>query len=160
MNIDRILDTFNHHGVNYLLFGGMNFLLRHQGNITYDLDLWIEDTDENRQRTEQALTALDAEWGPTDTTWQPVANLPAGWLDRQSIWCMICPDGAIDIFRAVSGLPDWQASFQSAVREATRGGIAYHGINDADMLSCQMALDAHLRNATRVAFLQELLQRP
>ena len=123
MNIDRILDTFNRHGVNYLLIGGMNFLLRHQGNMTYDLDLWIEDNHDNRQRTEQALIALDAEWGPTDTTWQPVAQMPAGWLSRQSLMCLNSPDGAIDVFRVVPGLPDWQASFQSAVREATRGGL-------------------------------------
>jgi len=35
---DRIFETFNRHGVNYLLIGGMNMLLRHGGNLTYDVD--------------------------------------------------------------------------------------------------------------------------
>ena len=50
MNIDEILATMNRHGCQFLLIGGMNFMLRHQPILTYDVDLWVEDSDENRRR--------------------------------------------------------------------------------------------------------------
>ena len=34
MNIDRILTELNHHGVRYLLIGGVNFMLRHKPVLT------------------------------------------------------------------------------------------------------------------------------
>jgi hypothetical protein len=83
MNADQILTTMNQFGVAYLLIGGMNFLLRHEPSLlTYDVDLWIENTPENRKRCESALAALDAEWGATDADWGPVAQRQSGWLDH------------------------------------------------------------------------------
>jgi hypothetical protein len=55
MNVDRILGTMQDHGVRCLLIGGMNYLLRHEPVLTYDVDLWIEDTAANRRRCEQAI---------------------------------------------------------------------------------------------------------
>lgn len=101
MNIDLILGTFNRHGVDYLLLGGMNFFLRHQQVLTFDIDLWIEDVPANLRRCEAALAALDAEWGITDADWGLVAQKPAGWLDRQHVYSLHSPHGAIDIFRSV-----------------------------------------------------------
>lgn len=43
MNVDQILDTLNRHQVRYLLIGGMIFLLRHSGALTYDVDVWIDE---------------------------------------------------------------------------------------------------------------------
>jgi hypothetical protein len=158
MNLDRIFDTFNQHGVAYLLIGGMNFMLRHQPILTFDVDLWIDDRDDNRARCELALAALDAEWGDTDTTWEPVANKPAGWLARQAVFSLNSPHGAIDIFRAVPGLGGWQTSFQTAIAEATSSGIRYYGISDEDMLRCQLVLDAALQKTSRMQVLQSKLR--
>ena len=44
MNVDQILETFNRGGVAYILIGGMSFLLRRAPVLTYDVDVWIEDT--------------------------------------------------------------------------------------------------------------------
>ena len=41
MNIDRVLQSLAKNEVNYLLIGGVNFLLRHAPEITYDIDVWI-----------------------------------------------------------------------------------------------------------------------
>src|SRR6478609_7419070 len=112
---DQILATMNEHGVAYLLIGGMNFMLRHEPNLlTFDIDFWIEDTPENRQRCESALAALDAEWGVNDADWKPVAQHPPGWLDQQSVFCVNSKHGAVDIFRRLPGLTDWPASSQAA----------------------------------------------
>ncbi len=154
MNVDHILDTFNRQSVAYLLFGGMNFLLRHQPILTFDVDLWIEDTAGNRRRCESALAALDAEWGRTNADWGPVATKPAGWLDQQFVFCLNSPHGAIDVFRSVRGLADWQASFQAAVAEQTSAGTKYHGLSDADMLQCQLALDPVAQKKDRIQVLQ------
>jgi hypothetical protein len=154
MNVDHILGTFNQHGVSYLLIGGMNFLLRHLPVTTYDVDLWIEDQPANRLQCEAALAALDAEWGQTDADWGPVARLPAGWLDRQGVYSLNSPHGAIDVFRSVHGLPDWPTVAARAIPESTQGGIAYHGICDEDMLQCQLALDPGAQNQTRVTYLR------
>lgn len=161
MNADKILITMNQFGVEYLLFGGMNFLLRHEPRLlTFDIDLWINDTDQNRARCERALVALDAEWGETDTTWELVAKKPAGWLSRQSVFSLNSPHGAMDIFRSVSGLADWTSSKHAAFAEATGSGVPYFGISDEDMLRCQFALEPSVQKASRIQVLQQKLQKP
>jgi hypothetical protein len=74
MNLDRIFDTFNQHGVAYLLIGGMNFMLRHQPILTFDVGLWIDDRDDNRARCELALAALDAYDGRRVATYELPSN--------------------------------------------------------------------------------------
>ena len=152
-----MLRAFNQHQVDYLLIGGMHFLIRHAPILTYDVDFWIEDSDLNRSRTERTLAALDAEWGRTDAEWGPVAGRPAGWLAAQSVFCLNSPHGAIDIFRAVHGLGDWSASWQSGVACITGGGTSYRGISDADMLQCQLSLDPAVRKNERIAILRRKL---
>jgi hypothetical protein len=159
MNIDLILDTFNRHGVDYLLLGGMNFLLRHAPITTFDIDLWIEDVPANLRRCEAALAALSAEWGQTDADWGSVAAKPAGWLAQQHVFCLLSPHGFIDVFRSVKGLPVWQLSYQNAVSEQTAQGTSYHGLSDADMLQCQLALDPAHQKLDRIRTLQSLLQQ-
>lgn len=136
----------------------MNFLLRHEPILTFDVDLWIEDSDANRTHCEQALAALDAEWGETDATWELVSLKPAGWLSSQAVFCLHSPAGAIDIFRQVHGLTDWQSSAQRAVAETTASGVCYSGLCDSDMLQCQMALDASLQKISRIQKLQASLK--
>jgi hypothetical protein len=160
MNIDRILTTFNHHQVEYLMIGGMHFLLRHAPILTYDVDLWIYDAAANRAHCEQALIALDAEWGRTDADWGPVASLAPGWLDAQNVFCLNSPHGAIDIFRVVEGLSDWNASAQASVSGQTGGGVAYRGLSDADMLQCQLGLDPPFRKQDRMTALRQKLGLP
>lgn len=130
MNVDRILDTFNQHRVRYLLIGGMNFLLRHEPTLTYDVDIWIEDNEDNRGRCESALTDLQAEWGPTDNTWQSVAEFDSNWLEAKAVFCLMSPHGAIDIFRSVRGLDDWQLCWDRAVDESTQAGISFRGLSE------------------------------
>ena len=50
MNVENIFGTFNTCQVDFILIGGMNFLLRHAPILTFDVDLWIDDTAENRSR--------------------------------------------------------------------------------------------------------------
>jgi len=158
MDVDHILATMNDCQVEYLLIGGMNFLLRHEPVLTFDVDLWIDDQAANRRRCERALTALEAEWGESDSDWGKVAERDSGWLDRQPVYCLNSPSGAIDIFRSVTGLPDWATSRTRASLDATASGTAYWGLSDGDMLQCQLALEAPYRKLQRIATLERVLR--
>jgi hypothetical protein len=157
MNVDLILETLNRHQIAYLLIGGMNFLLRHAPVLTYDVDLWIEDTPENLRRCEKALAELQAEWGASQEDWGPVADKPAGWLGRQPLFCLTSPHGAIDVFRSVKGLGPWAESRAKAQMGETGGGVAFVGLSDADMLESQMALPEAEQNEQRIRALKKAL---
>ena len=159
MNVDHIFEIFNRCQVRYLLIGGMNFYLRHEPVTTLDVDLWIEDSPENRRRCESALSDLHASWGETESQWEDVANKAPGWLDRQNMFCLLSPAGALDVFRQVRGLDDWERSFENAIRETTPGGVPYRGLADEDMLRCQLALDDNQRKQDRVRFLQRVVTK-
>lgn len=159
MNVDGILHAFNECGVEYLMIGGMNFLLRHQPVLTYDLDVWIRDTPANVARCDMALQALGASWGPTEDSWKKVADQP-GWLSRQSVYCLTSDSGAIDVFRAVRGLPSWEEANARAYAGVTAGGVAYRGLGDEDMIACQLALPEGLRRHDRIAVLRRATAPP
>jgi len=158
MNVDHILRTFGDGGVEYLLIGGMNFLLRHAPVLTYDIDFWIHDTAANRDRCDAALRTLDAAWGPTEQDWWPVAAQP-GWLERQEVFCLTSASGAIDIFRTVKGLDSWAECRARACAGQTAGGAPYRGLCDEDMLACQLALPPADRRQSRVEALERALGR-
>ena len=159
MNVDHLLSTMNRHGVRYLLIGGMNFMLRHQPILTFDVDLWIDDTSENRRHCEGALADLDAEWGATEESWGAVTKLSPDWLGTQEVFCLATPHGAIDIFRKIAGLEVWQASWQQAVPTSTVAGTLYRGLSDEDMLRCQLALSPGEQKQDRIRVLREAIHR-
>lgn len=158
MNVDTILDTLNRHGVDYLLIGGMNFLLRHQPVLTFDVDVWIEDSPSNRMRCQQALLALHATWGPTVEEWGPVSRFQDDWLERRAVICLITSAGPLDIFRGVAGLPNWSTCATRGLNLHTPAGIPYRGLSDEDMLACQLALAEPDRKLDRVRLLQDSIR--
>jgi len=159
MDLDRILNTFNKHQVGCLLIGGMNFLLRHDPVLTFDVDLWIEDTPENRGRTEDALAELDAQWGLSEQDWKPVAQHRRGWLSCQGVYCLTSAVGAIDIFRTVQGLASWRECRSRACAGTTGSGTPYWGLSDADMLQCQLALPEPQRKQDRIRTLKAAIEQ-
>ena len=159
MNVDRVFQTLNRHEVAYLVIGGMNFLLRHAPLLTYDIDVWIDDAPENLDRCEKALAELQAEWGPTEQDWGPVAERSPGWLRGQTVFCLNSPFGAIDVFRSVPGVGSWAASRARGVGGQTAAGVAFWGLSDEDMLKCQTALPESERDPERMRILTEALRR-
>lgn len=157
MNVDTILDTLNRHGVDYLLIGGMNFFIRHLPVATFDVDVWIRDEAANRLRCAQALAALDASWGETESDWQPVRARSPGWLDHHGVFCLTSPAGDIDIFRRVSGLPDWAECRARALPSQTASGIPFLALSDQDMLACQTALPPGEQHLDRIRHLRNVL---
>ncbi|MDD4873264.1 MAG: hypothetical protein PHR77_22135 [Kiritimatiellae bacterium] len=156
MNIDPILESFNRQKVSYLLIGGMNFHLRHKPILTYDIDFWVEDTNENLLRCEKALAELNAEWGKAQEDWGPVANLKPGWLKDQEI-CLTSPFCPINIYRSRKGVGAWGTANERAYSGTTPGGVSYRGLGDEDTLADQYALDEQDRRMERIRILEEIL---
>jgi hypothetical protein len=157
MNADAILECFHRHEADAILIGGMNFLLRHQPVLTFDVDFWVKDDDENLSRVATALRALGAEWGKSVETWGP---LPGGhdWLRTQTVFCLTTPHGAIDIFRSVEGLfGQYEACKARSTVARLESGIIYRSLSDQDMLACQLALPENLRRLDRTNYLRNLL---
>lgn len=159
LNADHILETLNHCSVDYILIGGMNFLLRHKPVLTFDVDIWIDDTDANRQRCAEALVALEAEWGPSEDTWAPVTKLEADWLMRQVLFSLTTSAGPLDVFRRVAGLSSWQECRQRAEICKTAAGTQYCSLSDADMLACQFALRESDRKLDRIRHLENVQRK-
>lgn len=159
MNVDSILEALNRQQVAYLLIGGMNFLFRHQPTLTFDVDIWIEDTPTNRTRCQKALVELNATWGANGESWRSVAEMQGDWLERRSVYCVLTDAGPLDIFRSVMGLPSWSGCAARAEESRTPAGVPYRGLSDRDMLDCQLALEEPVRKLDRIRILRDCLQR-
>jgi hypothetical protein len=157
MNVDAILDAFHRHEVDALLIGGMNFLLRHQSVLTFDIDFW-KDTDVNLDRVTEALCELEAQWGKSEKTWGPLP-VDHNW-QSQNVFCVTTMHGAVDIFREVRGLEGkYETCHARSLLEQTASGTPYRSLADQDMLACQLALPENERRLDRVTFLKNHLKQ-
>ncbi len=159
MNVDRILKTLNDGGVDYLLIGGMNFLLRHAPELTFDVDVWVRDNATNLEKVNGALQRLKAEWGTSDKDWREVPS-DWRWLQRQACFCMTTQHGALDVFREVRGLEGrYDECRAAAIPSLTSKGVSYSALSDEHMLLCQQALPEHQRKMKRVEILTQAIER-
>ena len=159
VNVDEILRGLNGEQVDYLLIGGMNFLLRHLPELTFDVDIWVRDEAWNLERLNGALLQLGAEWGLTEREWAPVPG-DWRWLQRQGCFCLTTQHGALDIFREVRGLEGRYAECKaSGIRSQTATGVPFTGLADEEMLACQEALPPGERKERRMDVLREAIRR-
>ncbi len=144
--------------VDYLLVGGLNFYLSHQPVSTQDIDFLIRDTQENRDACEAALIEMAAQWGRTDEDWSPVQNKSKGWLNEQTVFCTLTMYGPVDVFRQISGIPDYDDAKNRSVTQVVKG-VPIHLISPEDLLNCQLAISEHDRRHDRVRYLRRILNR-
>lgn len=158
MNVDRILETFEKHQVDYLLIGGMNYLLNHEPELTFDVDLWIRDDESHLKKTHLALIDLNAAWGFTENEWKTIQG-NYQWLQTQSLFCLTTSYGALDIFRVLKGLENQFDYYWKTSRiQKTSTGISYRSLSDEGMLACQMALPVEIRKQKRIDTLSKAIQ--
>jgi hypothetical protein len=159
MNVDEILRALKEERVDYLLIGGMNFLLRHLPELTFDVDVWVRDEAENLNRLSRALRRLGAQWGRTEAAWAPVPE-DGRWLETQAVFCLTTRHGALDVFRDVLGLEGRYPECKTrGVPGATASGIPFHGLCDEDMLACQEALPPGEQKVRRMETLRNAIRQ-
>ena len=74
------------------------------------------------------------------------------------MFCLSTPHGALDVFRTVRGLSEWQASWTAGVPVRTAAGVECRGLSDRDMLQCQVALPDSERKNERIQTLQRAIE--
>ena len=159
MNVDQILRTLNESQVDYLLIGGMNFLIRHLPELTFDVDIWVRDDEENLSRLNHGLRQLGAEWGRTEAEWTRVPD-DWRWLQSQGVFCLTTTQGALDIFRDVRGLQgQYLKCKQRGLLTQTAAGVFFTGLSDQDMLTCQEALPLEERKQRRMEVLRRAIEQ-
>jgi hypothetical protein len=159
MNVDEILRALNEERVDYLLIGGMNFLLRHLPELTFDVDIWVRDDAENLNRLTRALRRLGAQWGRTEAAWAPVPE-DWRWLETQAVFCLTTQHGALDVFRDVLGLEGRYPECKTrSVPAQTANGIPFHPLCDEDMLASQEALPPGQQKVGRMETLRAAIRR-
>ncbi len=90
-----LLSALNAAGVRYLLVGGYALAVHQAPRFTKDLDVWVEPTPENAERTLAALAAFGA----------PLSQVSAEDLARPGIVFQIgVPPNRIDILTAIDGV--------------------------------------------------------
>lgn len=154
-----ILRTLQALEVEYLLIGGMNFFLAHQPVSTQDIDVLIEDSEDNRRRCELALTAMDAEWGKSDSDWGYVRDKAPGWLSQQQVYCLLTNFGPLNIFRSVKGVVSFKEAKQRASVKLLDDQVSVSLLSARDLLECQLVLPEGSRRLDRVAYLKKLLEQ-
>jgi hypothetical protein len=157
VNVDGILQSFHRRRVGAILIGGMNFMLRHQPVLTFDVDLWVRDDADNLGKVADALRDISAEWGRDENSWGPI---PTGfnWLRAQPVFCLTSPYGPIDIFTEVAGLEgQWAVCRDRCDERTTASGVPYASLSDRDMLACQIALPESERRLDRIRYLEQQL---
>ena len=155
MDVEHILHTLNQHSVEYILIGGMNFLFNHSGPITYDVDIFVNDTSANLIELNFALQDLHCEWGESEDKWGPISSDP-NWLKAQTAVCLTSPFGPLDIYRKVRSLDDgFDACKSRAELRSMPNGDFYFSLCDEDMLGCELAAEVSERNTSRIDALKK-----
>ena len=158
MNIDRVLQSLAKNEVDYLLIGGVNFLLRHAPEITYDIDVWIADNPKNLERTVTFLKSIIAEWSAKEDDWKPVPDTTT-WLTLQPVFCLTSPIAAIDIFREVKGLENrYDVCKVAAIAAETASGVPFWALSDQHMLEAQLALPVNQQKSQRIEALNKAIK--
>ena len=133
MDIEHILRTLNEQSVEYIVIGGKSLLPTTPSPLACDVGVLINDTPANRTELNFALQELGCQWGPTADTWKPVSDDPV-WLERQPVYCLTCPHGSLDIFRAIKGLEDgYDACKSRASIRSMQDGEMYYSLSDEDV---------------------------
>ena len=153
---EDVFRVMNQRGVEFILIGGLNFFLRYQPVATRDIDLFVESTKENLSRCESALADLNSSWGLDDDDWGPVKDKPAGWLGNQSVYCLLCDAGEIDVFTTVAGIPSFLDARHRATLCKSPADNEYWSLSAEDMIACQMALPEQHRRQDRISYLENM----
>lgn len=103
LDLDRILEVLNRHGVDFVVIGGIAVLAHGNQRATLDLDLVASHTRENLRRLAAALDELNAELAGTDAHLLPADQTNPEHLANGANWTMHTDAGKVDFLSEVPG---------------------------------------------------------
>lgn len=142
-DFEDILTLFSKHGVRYLIVGGLAFIFHAKPRYTKDIDLWIDPSEDNVARVNQAL----AEFGSPSL-------IDAD--DPHQILQLGNAPHRIDILRAVVDL-DFEVAWKRRI-EAPYGAAPANWIDLDSLLAIKSAID-HPRHQEDARVLRMVKER-
>lgn len=135
----RIIETFNRAGVDFVVIGGVAALAHGVQRITRDFDFLIEPSSANCRRAIKALVSLDAEeYLPGSKKWVRLdARASPGWLLKQPRF-FDSDAGGIDICNAIDGVPEWAEGFAGSI-EITAFGESFRILGKDALIRSKLA---------------------
>ena len=106
----ELLNTFNEHGVKYLVVGGFAVMLYSEPRYTKDLDIWVEVSAENASRVFAALRDFGA----------PLEGITERDFTEEGFYQMGRPPGRIDVMMTLDGV-DFDTAWENRTSDKFRG---------------------------------------
>lgn len=129
----ELLNLFNACGVKFLIVGGHAVMFYGEPRYTKDLDIWIEASPENAERTFRALARFGA----------PLVNMTAADFQKEGFMYQLGrPPARIDILMSIDGV-----SFSDAWmnrQPATFAGVEVGIIGRTDLIKNKRASGRHI----------------
>ena len=106
----ELLNTFNEHGVKYLVVGGFAVMLYSEPRYTKDLDIWVEVSAENASRVFAALRDFGA----------PLEGITERDFTEEGFYQMGRPPGRIVVMMTLDGV-DFDTAWENRTSDKFRG---------------------------------------
>jgi hypothetical protein len=142
-DFEDMLALLERHEARYLIIGGLAFIYHAKPRYTKDMDLWIEPSEENVRRANQALAEFGSPY---------LFDLGA----RDQILQIGVAPNRIDLLLAVKGLR-FDTAWRRRVRDAY-GGVTANWIDLDSLIRAKQRID-HPRHREDVRVLREVRRR-
>lgn len=129
LDIDRMVDTFRRHDVDFVVIGGIAVLAHGHPRATFDLDFMADLSEDNVERLAAALDELNARVRGIDAELLDVAPSDPGQLASGANRALVTDAGWLDFMPAAEGARDYEEVAASAV-PVRDGAFRVVGLDD------------------------------
>jgi hypothetical protein len=151
-DLPRLLNALAEHGCEYVLIGGMAAVMHGSAEVTFDCDLAVAFSAENRHRLVEALAPFHP---------RPVRRKSNQFVwdekDIVSPWTLLETDlGRVDLIVRLPGIDSFRGLFERSVTAEFQGvTIRYASLDD--LLAMKTAADRG-KDSAQLAYLRSLKQ--
>ncbi len=129
LDIDRIVDTFRRHRVDFVVIGGIAVLAHGHPRATFDLDFMADLSGENVERLAATLDELNARVRGVDADLLDVDASDPQQLSSGANWTLVTDAGWLGFMPAAAGARPYQDVAESAV-PVRDGAFRVVGLDD------------------------------
>ena len=129
LDVDRIVDTFRRHGVDFVVIGGIAVLAHGHPRATFDLDFMADLALRNMERLAAALAELRARVRGFDAELLDVDPCDPAQLSSGANWTLVTDAGWLDFMPAATGARDYAEIAADAI-DVRDGALRIVGLDD------------------------------